>query len=160
LLRSPYLHLAVLALALTFRFWTQEKWWEQVLGVVPNLLGFTLGGFAVFLGFGDDKFRRLLAEPDEESPSEPSLYVKLCATFVHFILVQTLALGAAIWAKAWDYHVPWAAPIEQIIPWTKIAAGCVGYGLFLYAVTSVIAATLHVFRIAIFYEDHQRTGKE
>ena len=34
--------------------------------------------------------------------------------------------------------------------------GGLGYGLFLYALTSVLAATMHVFRIASMYESYQR----
>ncbi len=155
--RSPYFHFAAVGLVLTSNFWINEKWWSQVINVVPNLLGFTLGGFAVFLGFGDDKFRELLAEPDEDAPNDPSLYVKLCATFVHFILVQSIALGCAILAHSWDYYYPWPEVIRtSILPVARYLGALLGYGVFLYAVTSVMAATLHVFRIAIFYEDHQR----
>lgn len=157
---SPYLHVALVALVLTTRFWQCKDWWEQVLSVIPNLLGFTLGGFAVFLGFGDEKFRAILAEPDEESPSDPTLYSKLCATFVHFIVIQSLALGCAVLAKAWDFYYPWPSQVRDALPLLRGLGGAIGYGLFLYALTSVIAATMHVFRIAVLYEYHQKLQAE
>lgn len=110
----------------------------------------------MFLGFGDEKFRALLAEPDEDNLDAPSLYVSLCATFVHFILVQLIALICALLAKAWWFEFPWPDPIKQVIPVLNILGSAIGYGLFLYAVTSVMAATMHVFRIATWYEQHQR----
>lgn len=156
LLRSPYLHLAFILLAVTYPIWSAPEWWDQVISVVPNLLGFTLGGFAMFLGFGDEKFRALLAEPDEDDPDAPSLYVGLCATFVHFIVVQVAALAFALVAKAWWFPFPWPAPILEILPVLNLIGGAVGFGLFLYAITSAVAATMHVFRMATWYEQHQR----
>lgn len=156
LFRSPYLHIALALLALTWGAWSQPVWWDQVIDVLPNLLGFTLGGFAMFLGFGDEKFRALLAEPDEDAPDEPSIYVSLCATFVHFIVVQVLALLFAVVAKSLWFCVSWPESLRPMIAALNLAGGAVGYGLFLYAITSVLAATMHVFRIATWYEWHQR----
>lgn len=158
---SPYLHAAVVLLALTARAWTASdcsagacaRWWDQSLAVLPNLLGFTLGGFAIFIGFGDEKFRALLA--DDDGDGKANAYVALCSTFVHFILVQALALVAAIVAKAWWFYTPWVEPIRPLLPWLNILGGALGYGLFLYALTSVLAATMHIFRIAHLYARHQ-----
>jgi hypothetical protein len=156
LLRSFYLHLAAALLLLTFHAWTNPGWWEQSLSVLPNLLGFTLGGFAIFIGFGDEKFRSLLAEPEEDI-NQPTIYVSLCATFVHFILVQVLALVYAAVAKSWWFYAEWMDPVRSYLPCWNAVVGAIGYGLFLYALTSVIAATMHVFRIASMYESYQRT---
>lgn len=160
-LRSPFLHLALLLLVLTFPNWSGPGWWELSISVLPSLLGFTLGGFAMFLGFGDEKFRAILAEPDDDDPTAPSLYVSLCATFVHFLIVQLTALIAALLAKAWWFVLPWPDYVVDVaLPAANLLGGAVGYGLFLYAVTSILAATLHVFKIATWYEDHQRMLSE
>lgn len=153
LLCSPYLHAALLLLALTFHTWSAPQWWEQCLAVLPNLLGFTLGGFAIFIGFGDEKFRALLAEDDGEPINA---YVALCSTFVHFILVQVAALVAAVLAKAWWFYSPWMDIFSEALPWLNAMGWAVGYGLFLYALTSVIAATMHIFRIASMYAQFQK----
>lgn len=167
---SFYLHAAVFLLVLTINTWVSpscqtgggcQAWWEQSISVLPNLLGFTLGGFAIFIGFGDEKFRALLAEP-EIAPELPvktelqTVYVELCATFVHFILVQIIALIVAVIAKAWWFYAPWMDPIRQHLALLNGIGGALGYGLFLYALMSVIAATMHVFRIAGLYAMHQK----
>ena len=157
LLRSPYLHLALVLLVLTTPFWTISSWWDQSLAVLPNLLGFTLGGFAIFIGFGDEKFRALLAEDDGSSVNA---YVALCATFVHFILVQSLALLAAVLAKAWWFYAPWMDTLRPALPFFNSFGAAIGYGLFLYALCSVLAATMHIFRIARMYASFQKAGTE
>lgn len=155
LLRSIYLHVAGILLLLTFNTWTNPKWWDQSLSILPNLLGFTLGGFAIFIGFGDERFRALLAEPEEDK-NKPTIYVSLCSTFVHFILVQVLALTYAVVANSWWFYTPRLDFARPALGYLNGIAGAVGYGLFLYALTSVVAATMHVLRIATMYEQHQR----
>lgn len=163
LLSSPYLHAALVLLLLTFHSWSGwgcvndqcERWWVQPISVLPNLLGFTLGGFAIFIGFGDEKFRALLAEADEAS--KVNAYVALCATFVHFILIQAMALVFAIVAKSWWFYTPLIDPIRAWLPLLNGIGAAIGYGLFLYAITSVLAATMHIFRIARMYASFQNS---
>lgn len=159
LLRSPYFHLALLLLALTYNTWLQKDWWTDVISALPNLLGFTLGGFAIFIGFGDERFRQLLADPevDSEGNEVPTIYVSLCSTFVHFIIVQLSALIYALIAKAWWFYFPWPSFIAELMPVFRSISWAAGFGLFLYALTSVLAATMHVFRIANMYEKYRRS---
>jgi hypothetical protein len=161
---SPYLHAAVMLLILTVQTWSgywrsgssdMSGWWDQSISVLPNLLGFTLGGFAIFIGFGDEKFRALLAQPAHDSIVND--YVALCAHFVHFIVVQALALLTAIVAKSLYFYTPIVDPIRDWLPWINAIFGAFGYGLFLYALTSVLAATMHVFRIARLYARFQES---
>lgn len=165
LIRSPYLHLAAILLLLSFNTWVRPiciagasciGWWEQSIAVLPNLLGFTLGGFAIFIGFGDEKFRAILAEPNK-NPA-PAVYLSLCSTFVHFILVQCIALVAAILAKSWHFYWEGMDPIREFLPVLNGIGGALGYGIFLYALTSVIAATMHLFRIANMYALFQKAS--
>ena len=163
--RSFYLYLALGLLALTFKTWISptysvisgswSAWWDQSFGVLPNLLGFTLGGFAIFIGFGDERFRSQLNTPEDER-SQPTIYIKLCSTFVHFILVQVAALMCAIVAKSTWFYVEWNAHIQIALPLANAIFGAIGYGLFLYAITSILAATMHVFRIASMYAAFQK----
>jgi hypothetical protein len=163
LLGSIYLHAAIAMLLVTVHTWFAPVcdkdgactgWWEQSLSVLPNLLGFTLGGFAIFTGFGDDRFRALLATPNED-PSKPTVYVEVCSAFVHFIVVQVLALLSAVIAKSWVFYAPWMDPVRAWLPLLNFVGGFLGYGLFLYAITSVLAATMQVFRISNAYSKHQ-----
>lgn len=164
LLSSFYLLVAAVLLGLTFNTWMAPislasgqwlAWWDQSLLVLPNLLGFTLGGFAIFIGFGDEKFRQILAAPEVDEDLPRNAYVQLCATFVHFIVVQMLALLAAVLGKSWWFYADWMEPLRFALPYLNMLGGVIGYGLFLYALTSVMAATMHVFRIATLYAQFQ-----
>ena len=161
LVRSFYLHATIAITLICANAWMTAGWWDQVTSVLPNVLGFTLGGFAIFISFGDEKFRQLLAEPEGGIDDEtPTAYVKLCSTFVHFILVQIAALLFAILAKA--LYFPWpSAPacFQAALPWVYGVTGFFGYALFIYSLTSALAATMHVFRIASMYESFQRSNR-
>lgn len=158
LARSFYLHAALVITLICFNAWLTAGWWDQVTSILPNVLGFTLGGFAIFTSFGDETFRKLLAEPDENDAEAPTAYVKLCSTFVHFILVQIIALLFAIIAKA--TYFPWDESPEffkAALPWLNGVAGFTGYAVFIYSLSSALAATMHVFRIASMYETFQKS---
>ena len=154
LVRSPYLHIALVLVPLTWGTWSAAGWWDTVIGVLPNLLGFTLGGFAIFIAFGDARFIASLAAP-EDDPNQPTVYRELCATFVHLILVQVTALGLAIVTKGMWFSATLPAFLESALPVANIVWGGVCYAIFLYALSSVVAIALHVFRISTMYERHQ-----
>ncbi len=156
---SPYLHLAILLLFFTTHYWWSQEWWNQVLSIIPNLLGFTLGGFAIFIGFGDEKFRSLLAQTDSTNTKNITVYVSLCSTFVHFIIVQMLALLYAIVIQSIQFPIILPKNLNCIIFFSSKLFSFIGYGLFLYALTSMLAATMHIFRIAFLFSEHQKTLK-
>jgi hypothetical protein len=157
LLRSPYLHVALLLLIVTSHYWLYEKWWEQPLSILPNLLGFSLGGLAMFLSFGNEKFRSELTVVKDVTTVSP--YLALCSTFVHFIVLQLLALISALIARSFDFVFDWPQSIRQLVTFATAGFYGVGYLLFLYSVISMLAATMAVFRICTWYEIHQRVEK-
>lgn len=152
LLKSPYFHCAlILLLPLTASTWLAPDWWNDPISVLPNLLGFSLAGFAIFIGFGDNDFRELMATPDRDD-NGPTVYLAVCATFVHFIVVQVLAFLYAFLSKGLFFYCKLLDPIrDSVLPVLNWINGAVGYGLFIYALVSIVAATMHVFRIAKMY---------
>ncbi|MDH6593345.1 hypothetical protein M2165_003234 [Variovorax sp. TBS-050B] len=155
LLRSPYLYVALLIAPLCWGTWSAPNWWDTVISVLPNLLGFTLGGFAIFVSFGDARFIASLAA-EEENAVRPTVYRELCATFVHFILVQVAALVLAIVTKGMWFQANLPDYIASALPIANLAWGAFCYAVFLYALTSIVAIALHVFRISTMYELYQR----
>lgn len=153
--RSRYLHIALAITPFCWGSWSEPLWWDTVISVLPNLLGFTLGGFAIFVGFGDDRFKASLAA-SEDDPTQPTVYRELCATFVHFIFVQVIALLLALVSKGMWFKAPLPVQLLSALPMMNAVWGAACYAVFLYAITSVIAIGLHVFRIATMYETHQR----
>jgi hypothetical protein len=161
-LSSPYLHAAILLLIPTARIWTSTQWWQLPISVLPGLVSFTLGGYAMFLAFGEEKFKSKMAGSD--NTYGPLLSIS--ATFVHFILLQVFALAFAIIAEArpisallqtfpvlgcyWLFqsHLRW---IFGTIAWA------VGFGTFLYSLTSLMAATFAIFRVTTWLEAFYRT---
>lgn|GEM_PF-6038039 len=60
----------------------------MAVSVLPNLLGFGVSGYAIWIGWGDPEFRRRLAQL-EMGPGV-SAYAQVSATFAHFALMQVL----------------------------------------------------------------------
>ena len=60
-IRSPYFHVSLFLLVPTIGIWSTPGWWDLPIGILPNIISFTLAGYALFMGFGDEKFRRLMA---------------------------------------------------------------------------------------------------
>src|SRR3546814_21154342 len=91
----------------------------------PYTTLFLSAGFTIWLGFGDDKFQKTLT--NRKNKNNPSAYIGISAAFVHFIIVQVLAIIFALIGKTVDLPLP---------------GDFLGYLLFIYAFMTAIAATL------------------
>lgn len=150
---SPYVHISIVLCALTAGFWSVKDWWTHALQVLPNLLGFTLGGFAVFLGFGDEKFRSLIAGSDPARGARYSPYLSVSATFLHFVLLQVVALlWAAITGALHEFRWDFLWSLGAWVWWVDLLFRAVGYWLFIYSLMSAAAAALAVFRFASMFD--------
>lgn len=161
LIFSPYFHVSIAMTLLMSHFWGHEAWWDVSISVLPSIIGFALGGYAIWLGFGDEKFRNIISEKDDAGSYSP--YLEVSASFAHFIIVQLLALCAALVAKATNFPLSeihwlssWLMKLELSTDWfyeiiVPIAYG-MGFLLFVYALMTAIAATLAVFRVAYWFD--------
>jgi len=147
LLHSPYVHFSIIVSLCCYPIWAtgsiETAWYSFCLSIIPNLLGFTLGGYAILLAFGNERFLALLAESDDDNEKSP--YMGVNATFIHFILVQTLSLFIALIESVWC-----------------IKAGVfafIGFTLFLYALSTSIAAALSILRLARWFDVFLRKTK-
>ncbi len=157
LLRSPYFHVSVVLVAVTADSWINYKWWLTVTAVVPNLLGFTLGGFAIFLGFGDERFKTTIAGNDA-GDDDHSPYLMVSATFMHFVVIQILALLWAVAGGALYFDLPWPQ-LSGLFRWLGVLGGLVGYWLFIYGVCLAAAAGFAIFRVAGWYDEFQTRSR-
>ena len=128
---------------------------------MPNLLGFSLGGYAMWIAIGDDNFRKLISGEDEDG--EPSPYMEVNAAFVHFIILQILSMVLALIAKSYYFPLsPNHYLIENFGDYLVIAS-LIGYGIsyfiFIYALLSALAATLALLRVSSWYDMHQTRQK-
>lgn len=146
---SLYFALAVIVSAGCYFLWSKPGWWDVVISSVPTMLGFTLAGLAVFLGM-DSKFSSVIAGGDE---GEASPFLQLIASFVHFVVVQVLALIAALLAKSTFFYVDGLpAWYYQIVVVLRPIIWFLGFGVFVYAVFSMLAATFTIFRTTQWYD--------
>jgi hypothetical protein len=147
---------------LTSHFWWTQDWWELPISILPNLIGFSLGGYAILLAFGDDKFRKLLvpARKATPSPGAPTLYMTVSAIFLHFILTQVAALILSLVAKTLDFSLAEALPnalttsvlFDHVVGAAQTALGAFGFFSFLYSLCLAPAAALSVFGLSEMFE--------
>jgi len=128
--------------------WVAPDWWKNTIAVLPSLLGFTLGGFAIFLGFGSDQFKELIAREDETK----SEYLSVSSAFLFIVAVQVVGLlYAIICESAW---VPTPAVLKQIspiFPYLNPIAWFVGYFLFVFGIVLSLRAAIRIFRVSRWY---------
>ena len=144
---------ATLVWALASHYWLFQKWPDQVLSVLPGLLGFTLSGFAIFLSFGAEDFKALLAgKSGGRSP-----YLSVCAAFMWFVSIQLFALTYSLVANAMYFDPPqWLKPYdEQILIASRIGSG-LGYWIFCYSLMLILRAAVRIFRLGRWYNDYMR----
>lgn len=145
---SPYFHASIIFSIILFPFWSGKEtgaWFDICISFMPNSLGFTVAGYAILLAFGDTAFRQLLAgakDPDGGA----SAFIEVNSTFVHFIILQVLALLAALTGKAWDIKSGTLAFLGTVV--------------FIYAITLILAATMAIFRISKWYDNMLSINKE
>ncbi len=139
---SPFLHIAFAISYFAWPLWNPVKddaavWYSLSLSVLPNLLGFTLGGYAILLAFGDSRFRDKISEQDEDD-EEPTLFMELNGTFVHFIILQAIAILLAVIGTAGTIRTGFFA-------WF-------GFTCFLYTVLTAISAAFAVLEISDLFQ--------
>lgn len=151
-LDSKFVRIALALSILGFGFWTEPGWWEVPLAVLPNLLGFSLGGAAILFGVIQPNVFRILRR--KSGNSSASFMSQFTAAFTHFVLVQASALLAAIVLKSVAVYVTTktvsgAVEFNGGIP-TRIFQVFSGFSwfLFIYAVMLTFATAIEVFRIS------------
>jgi hypothetical protein len=155
--KSKYFWASVVFTAMSFGRWKAANWWEEPIAVIPNMLGFSLGGYAVLLAFGNESFRETMAG---ESPRGVSPFIVMNTTFVHFIVVQGFSLLLAVLCKNTYVSVTeygfspdsWVTFLAATLSVARWFFWCLGYALFLYSICLALAATMGVFRVARLYD--------
>lgn len=159
LFRSIYFIVPLALTALTFGTWTTASWFVDPIGALPNLLGFSLGALTLFLCFGSDQFREFMGSL-RGSSGDSNSYVDITTTFVHFIVVQCIALMVAFVLKAayaipfpaWAADIPYASDVNAAV---RQLSWLLGYWLFLYALALSLAAVMAMFLVVRMYDIHR-----
>ena len=135
LVRSPYVHTAVVLTIITKSLWTQPGWWELTLAIIPNLVGFTLSGYAVVITIGDKQLKEAMVQ---KTSNRPSAFRAYNTTFFHFIIIMLLSIILALIAKSrpLSYFFGPASSqgyLTEARSWLGYTGWAVSYGVFMYA---------------------------
>lgn len=152
--KSCYFWTSAALMAPTFPLWSKADWWDTVLSIIPNLLGFSLGGFALVTALGDQRFKELVIKAKSESGV--SVHHSMAGTFLFFIAIQTIALLSALACKGlWAGSIPDSlhclAPFLEKLGWVVWP---LSYLTFLYAITMIYAASKWIYMLLVAYERH------
>jgi len=162
LIRSRYFHVAIVVSLLLYPLWSTHLWWQDVLQVVPSLLGFSLGGYAMWLAVGSEDFRRFISGDNDDGGSSPVISIN--ATFVHFIFVQLLSLLIAFVGKAYYFELAADSLVRKILgpalEWVCLVGSYLGFTLFIYALFTAWAATLAIFRASRWYDQFVTANRD
>jgi hypothetical protein len=129
--KSPWLWIAFVVTLICTPLWRMGDWAATALGVLPNLLGFSLGAMAIVLAFPSASVFKMFAEKGRPD----SYYIDVASRFVHFVIVQVTAITLALVAKAWLYM-----PLNLL-----------GFWAFCYAIATAAATALSLYGIARIY---------
>jgi len=158
LLHGPEFRICLCAWILTTAYWVREPWWDQVISTVPTLLGFTLTGFAIFLGFGSDNFKRFLAMGRSETDNQ---YLSVGAAFVLFVVVQLVALLFAMVVKGFQFPTPeFLKPYNNYLAIGSGVVAGIGYFIFLYGLILSLRAALRIYRLSRWYSMYLRRTQD
>lgn len=158
LLGSPFFHASLVVSAVSFGAWRDAHWWELGISVVPAILGFSIGTFAIFVAIGDEKFRELLAKGGKKRvQSVRDVY----SSFVFLIFIQVLSVVFCFFAGArplTSMLLFLGLSLEELQPWfvsvlkfVAIVFRFFGYSLIVYSLFSIVPMTLSVFRMGSLY---------
>lgn len=154
LFTSGYFYISIVMTIFLFPHWLTREWWEIVIAIMPNVLGFSLGGYAMFLAIGDEKFRGFISGPEDDGGASP--FMEVNSAFVHFIILQILAIFMAIFADAYNFSLSedcfLVREYYEYIRVLSIAGSFIGYFFFIYALSSALSATFAILRVSSWYD--------
>lgn len=156
LLRMPDLIVSCALSLLLFPWWLSTDWPDLLLSVLPNILGFTIGSFAIFLGVGSDNFRRaILGRSEQKSP-----YLRLSGLFVFSIAIQLFGIMLAIIAKGfYKINTPslLAGGTFDIL---QVLGSFFSVLVFCWGLAITLRVAIRIFRVTRWYYVHLLTTPE
>lgn len=157
--RSPLFLVALGATALGYgNWWSSDKWAGTSQSLIPNLLGFSLGTYAILFSLMTGRLKRALRAVKNDQ--DVAFLDEINATFFHFILVQVCALlwaflyqGAALYDLVQAIQPSWPC-IANLFGVLRPLGGGIGFALLIYSITLIIGAALAVYRLALIVDPH------
>lgn len=161
LFKSPFLWFSFVFSILFFPIGLDGNWVSYAQNIFPDLLGFTLGGFAIFVSFGNERFVSLLTGSDDDG--KPSPLLSISASFAYFIFCQIFAL---IYSIAFEFFpnmlsaIPPFPNCEPLFEFFEISLSFLGAFLTIYALSLAVAATHSIFRLVCLFDMFDSNNNE
>ena len=135
---SPYFHIStILGIVTVLKADAYGSWANVAISILPCLLGFSIGGYAILMSFGDDKFRKFIATFRPKGEKNPLMMI-VNGTFLHFILIQMVASLIAI--------------IVYLNKINDVYINILGCTVFYYAFTFCAAAAFEIKTVGRWYQ--------
>jgi hypothetical protein len=155
---SPFLLVAAFIALLDFDNWSAGEWAPRAFELIPSLLGFSLGTYAILFSIMSNRLKRALKA--SHNPNGIPYLDEINATFFHFIFVQCLALllaivsGLTLPSGMEDVLGPLPIEIELLMRGAWLFVCFIGSVLTTYSILLAIASALAVYRIAGIVDPH------
>lgn len=148
---SPLFIFSMLMSLASYSWWIFDEWRTLALSLIPSLLGFSLGTYAILFSLMTNRLKKSLRAVSNER-GVPFLK-EINATFFHFIFVQVIALFWAISSKSTLIFdalslVYDQSYIRKALVGPSMISGFIGIFLTLYSVSLIVGAAMVVYRIA------------
>lgn len=154
---SPLFLLALALTGLGYGNWIDgDKWSALSQSLIPNLLGFSLGTYAILFSLMTGRLKQALKAVKNEIGI--TFLEEINATFFHFIFVQVVALlwaflyqGTVLFELAQVIKAYWpCAP--SALRFVQVLGGAAGYALLVYSISLIVASALAVYRLALIVD--------
>ena len=149
IINSPYFWAAVLISILNIKDIFFDCWWDKPISILPNIIGFTIGAYAIVLSSGSEKFREFIAG---DYNGKKSIFLTVNSSFVHIIVVQVTSLILSITLK--NSYIEYTAYLIRIL-------SIVGYIIFIYSLTLIISVSISIsiFTLSDLYNEYITKNK-
>lgn len=153
---SPIFHLSLLVNLICYRMWVDHSWVSLTLSLLPSILGFSLGTYALVFSLLTSRIKVALKALITDSGV--SFLDELNSLFMHFLVCQTIAI---VFAIIYPSSIIFDAIVliggdrhfaQEVISYLAPIGGAIGCLLLVYALFSVATAALVVYRLAAVVE--------
>ena len=154
--RSPLFLISLALTAIGYANWLNDQWSSVSQALIPNLLGFSLGTYAILFSLMTSRLKRALKSVRNDRGT--SYLDEINATFFHFIFIQVSAL---LWAFVYRGTALRDALTEAATHWDGalclfrflyVIGGFMGHLLLIYSIALIIGAALAVYRLALIVD--------
>ncbi|WP_198291134.1 hypothetical protein [Ancylobacter sp. FA202] len=150
ILYSPLFFVAIILTAADYNNWMKAEWVDQSKSILPNLLGFSLGTYAILFSLLTNRVKRSLQATTNERGISNLEVVN--ATFFHFIFIQLLAI---LWAMMFSgsiivdaFKFSLLIQYKHLFVFLFLFGSFVGLLLLNYSLMLILGSALAIYRLA------------